>query len=151
MRIVALRIHDSFGMSETPPPLRGPAPRGVRRWPWLLLAYLCLALAVLGVLLPVLPTTPFVLVAAWAAARGSRRLHDWLQAHRLFGPMIRDWQREGAVSRRAKQVALISMLVCALIMLRVSPSLWLAAFGCGVMTVVGVWLWLRPEPGSTAD
>ena len=52
---------------------------------------------------PGLPTVPFVLLAAFAAARGSQRLHGWLLAHRQFGPMIRDWQAHGAVSRRAKR------------------------------------------------
>lgn len=133
-------------MTAAPPPTQDPPPQGVRRWPWLLLAYACLALAVLGVLLPVLPTTPFVLVAAWAAARGSRRLHDWLHAHRLFGRMIRDWQAEGAVSRGAKRVALISMLACAVLLVWVAPHWGIVLFGCSMMTAVGIWLWMRPEP-----
>ena len=76
-------------------------PAGVRRLAWLVLAYVTLALGVIGIFVPGLPTTPFVLLSAYAAARGSRRLHAWLLAHRQFGPMIRDWQATGAVSRRA--------------------------------------------------
>ncbi|MBS3896214.1 YbaN family protein [Silanimonas sp.] len=117
----------------------------LRRGLWIALAYAALGLALLGVLLPGLPTTPFVLVAAWAAARGSRHLHDWLLAHRLFGPMIFDWQTRGAVSRPAKRAALGTMTLCALLLLLVSPKLWMAVLGIACMAVVAGWLWRRPE------
>lgn len=121
-----------------------------RRALWWTLAWLALGLAALGVLLPGLPTTPFVLVAAWAAARGSPRLHRWLLAHRLFGPMIVDWQRAGAVHRRAKWMASLTMLVCAGLLLWLAPRAWMAVLGCGAMLLVSIWLWLRPEPQRKA-
>jgi uncharacterized protein len=114
----------------------------------LLLALACLLLAAIGVVLPGLPTTPFVLVAAWAAARGSARLHRWLHQHRLFGPMIHDWEAERAVSRRAKLTALATMLLCALVLLVWAPQRWVVIGGIVSMTVVGAWLWRRPEPGG---
>lgn len=120
------------------------------RWLWLLLALLALGLGVLGVLLPGLPTTPFVLVAAYASARGSKRLQDWLHAHRLFGPMIRDWECYGAVSRRAKWFALVTMLLCAVLMALTAPRWWMTATGSAIMAVVAVWLLRRPEPPSGA-
>lgn len=116
------------------------------RWLWLLLAYVALALGVIGIFLPGLPTTPFVLLAAYAAARGSDRLHAWLLGHRLYGPMIRDWQASGAVSRRAKTWALGSMAACAVIFFLTAPRWWMAAVGSAIMAAVGAWLWLRPEP-----
>lgn len=118
----------------------------VRRWFWLLLAYACLALGVIGIFLPGLPTTPFVLLAAYAAARGSKRLHAWLLAHRVFGPMIRDWEGSGAVSRRAKYWAIGTMAFCAALFFLTAPKWWMAATGTGIMAIVGTWLWLRPEP-----
>lgn len=118
----------------------------VRRGLWLLLAYLCLGLGVVGIFLPGLPTTPFVLLAAYAAARGSRRLHAWLLAHRLFGPMIRDWEASGAVSRKAKYWAIGTMALCAVIFFLTAPKWWMAAIGTGIMAIVGTWLWWRPEP-----
>lgn len=117
----------------------------LRRGLWIALAYAALGLGLLGVVLPGLPTTPFVLVAAWAAARGSRRLHVWLLAHRLFGPMVRDWQARGAVSRPAKRAALATMGLCAVLLLLVVPAPWLAALGIACMVVVATWLWRRPE------
>lgn len=118
------------------------------RWFWRLLAALALALGAIGVVLPGLPTTPFVLLAAFAAARGSPRLHAWLHAHRVFGPMIADWQREGAVSLRAKRAAIGSMLICAVVVAATAPKPWMVVVACLVMTVVGVWLWRRPLPAA---
>lgn len=122
------------------------------RWFWRLLAILALTLGAIGVVLPGLPTTPFILLAAFAAARGSPRLHAWLRQHRLFGPMIIDWQRDGAVSRKAKRAAIFSMVICAAVIAATAPKPWMVVVGCSFMTVVGFWLWRRPEPkveGST--
>ncbi|MNY80540.1 hypothetical protein D3C86_2216270 [compost metagenome] len=60
--------------------------------------------------------------------------------------MIRDWERSGAVSRRAKRLAIGMMIVCALIMVLTAPAWWMAALGSAVMAVVAMWLWMRPEP-----
>jgi len=118
----------------------------VRRWLWLLLAYVALGLGIIGIFLPGLPTTPFVLLAAYAAARGSKRLHRRLLRHRTFGPMIRDWQETGSVSRRAKCWAVGTMSACAVIFFLTAPKWWMAAIGTGIMAITGTWLWLRPEP-----
>ena len=130
------------GKGEAPPKARG----GRFRWAWWLLAYASLALGVIGIVLPGLPTVPFVLLSAFAAGRGSERLHAWLLGHRQFGPMIRDWERHGAVSRRSKWLAVSMMAACAVIMFLTSPKLWMAMTGTAIMTVVAVWLWRRPEP-----
>ncbi|PKM02599.1 MAG: DUF454 domain-containing protein, partial [Gammaproteobacteria bacterium HGW-Gammaproteobacteria-7] len=116
----------------------------VAKWAWLLLAYLCLALGLIGVVLPGLPTTPFILVAAWAAARGSRSLHRWLFRHPLFGPMVRDWRREGAVARRAKWTATLAMVACAAVLVWASPKFWMAGIAITIMAGVSIWLWFRP-------
>lgn len=123
-----------------------PRSRGVVRWGWWLLAYASLALGCMGIFLPGLPTVPFVLLSAFAAARGSRRLHAWLLAHPRFGPMIRDWQAHGAVSRRAKRLALAMMSLSALVMWLVMPDRWMALPGIAMMAAVAAWLWRRPEP-----
>lgn len=70
---------------------------------------LAVGLAAAGVLLPVLPTTPFLLVALWAFARGAPGWADQLRAHRRYGPMIRDWEERGAIPCRAKVLAVLTM------------------------------------------
>lgn len=67
------------------------------------------ALGLLGVVLPVLPTTPFLLVAAFAFGKGSPRARAWLIDHAHFGPSIREWEERGAISRRAKTLAVTMM------------------------------------------
>lgn len=121
------------------------------RWAWWLLAYLSLGIGIVGIFVPGLPTTVFVLVSAWAAAHGSERLHRWLLAHPRFGPLIRDWQTHRAVSRRAKWLATVMMTICAPILAWAAPRPWIAMLGIGCMAVVAVWLWLRPEPPAATQ
>jgi uncharacterized membrane protein YbaN (DUF454 family) len=127
--------------------LREVARHPVSRFAWLLLAWVALLLAVMGVFLPGLPTTPFVLLAAFAAARGSSHLHRWLHAHPRFGPIIADWEREGAVSLGAKRVATLTMILCGIVLALAAPRWWMAAIPCAIMCVVALWLWSRPLPG----
>ena len=126
-------------------PTQTPVPSRFR-WAWWLLAYASLGLGLVGIVVPGLPTVPFVLLAAFAAARGSHRLHRRLQAHAQFGPMIRDWDVYGAVSRRAKVLAVAMMGACAALLFLTAPRLWMATTGTAVMVIVGAWLWSRPEP-----
>jgi uncharacterized membrane protein YbaN (DUF454 family) len=128
------------------PPPTPPETRSRFRWAWWLLAYVALALGLIGIVLPGLPTVPFVLLSAYAAARGSTRLHARLLADPRFGPMIRDWQAQGAVSRRAKRLATATMVLAAALMFLTAPKVWMAAAGTGIMAVVAAWLWTRPEP-----
>jgi len=113
---------------------------------WWVCAYVALGLGIVGVVVPLMPTTVFILIAAYCAARGSDTLHRKLLEHRVFGPMIRDWQATGSVSRKAKYMAVGSMAVCAVILFLVTPKWWIAAIGTAVMAIIGTWLWLRPEP-----
>lgn len=112
---------------------------------WLLWAAgsVSLLLGLIGVVLPGLPTTPFVLLAAACYAKASPRLHAWLLNHRLTGPMLRDWEAHRSLTRRTKTVAVASML------LMVSISIWsfrgrlvlqllLLALG-----LIGAWVVLR--------
>lgn len=121
------------------------------RWAWWLLAYVSLGLGIVGIFVPGLPTTVFVLIAAYAASRGSDRLHRYLLQHPRFGPTIRNWQANGAVSRRAKWTATWTMLACAAVLLTIMLSAgshrwWMAALPIACMVAVSLWLWLRPEP-----
>src|SRR6056297_1812215 len=79
------------------------------RFLWATLGLLCVGLGMLGVVLPLLPTVPFMLLAAFCFARGSERVHDWLVTHPRFGPAIQDWSEHRAISRDAKRWAMAAI------------------------------------------
>ena len=109
------------------------APDDVREHasPWVRGAFVaagfaCVALGALGIFVPLLPTTPFMLVAAACFARGSRRFHDWLLANRTFGPLIHEWRCHRAIPRRTKiaAIALMAVTLAVSIVFFVKPA-WL--------------------------
>lgn len=108
-------------------------------------AWLFLLLAVIGIALPGLPTVPFLLLAAWFASRGSPRLHRWLLEHPRFGKALRDWESEGAVSRRSKVLAVLMLAISWIVMYRTVSTpvlLGVSLLFAGVAT----FLLSRPEP-----
>lgn len=133
-------------MSErNTPPVRSASARPTRWW-FAVLAYLFLALALAGIALPGLPTFPFLLLAAWAASRGSRRLHDWLYQHPRFGPRLIEWRDQRAISARAKTLA-VSLLALSWVLLgwRVRDPRVLVPLAL-LFSVVALYLLTRPEP-----
>jgi uncharacterized protein len=119
--------------------------RAIIRLLWRTLAIVSLVLALVGVALPVLPTVPFLLLAAWAASKGWPALEAWMLNHGHFGPHIRSWRERGAVPRRAKWLATL-MMACSALMLQFMPlPLAVRIAVPAVMTAVAVWLWGRPE------
>ena len=97
------------------PPDRQPTPRrrkrdSMRRLAWNTIGGLALAFGLVGVVLPVLPTTPFVILAAFAFSNGSPRLRHWLVSHSVFGPLIAEWEAHGAIPRPVKRLACTVMV-----------------------------------------
>ncbi|NYH97703.1 YbaN family protein [Cupriavidus plantarum] len=122
-------------------------PRLVRavRALWVALGVISLVLGVIGIFLPLLPTTPFVLLAAACFARGSRRFHTWLVTHPRFGPTILDWQTHRAIPWRAKVFALSTMWVSmgtTAWFLRARPYASLTLIG--IALAVSVWMLRLP-------
>jgi len=128
-----------------------PSASPLARLLWRALAVLCLVLAVVGAFLPVLPTVPFLIAAAWAGGHGWPALERWLLDHPRFGPTLRQWRSSGAVPRRAKLVA-IGMMTVSATALAFSDLHLGARIGVPlVMAAVAVWLWRRPEPADDAS
>lgn len=113
---------------------------------WLLLGLSAVALAGLGAALPLLPTTPFVLLAAFAFARSSDRLHDWLLQHRVFGPLIHNWRAHGAISRRAKIFGVLSIAAVLAISVATNTPLWILSIQVVVLGLSATFILSRPSP-----
>lgn len=116
------------------------------RWPFAILAYVFAALGLMGVIIPGLPTTPFVLLAAWAASRGSKRLHDWLHEHPRLGPPLAEWRQQRAVSTRNKGIAVAFLAISwALMLWRDASGSVLVLLGA-LFIIVGTFVVTRPTP-----
>ena len=112
---------------------------------WAGLGCLSLLCGIIGAVLPLIPTVPFVLLAAFLFARSSPRLHDWLLHHRTFGPAIQNWQTYGAVSIQAKGWATASCLAVLTLSLVVGVKPLIIAIQGLVMIGVMLFLWTRPS------
>jgi len=118
------------------------------RYVALFLAYLFLILAVAGMILPVLPTVPFLLLAAWFSARGSERLHSWLYEHPHLGKLLIDWETQKAISRKSKVIAVLMLLTSLVIMYQRINSTWILAGITFLFTVVAAYVISRREPNQ---
>lgn len=105
------------------------------------------AIGVVGIVLPVLPTTPFLLLAAACFARSSARFHRWLMAHPVFGKMLLAWQTRRAIPRYAKWLAWTMMTIsCALLFYRLSSDKWwIAALVSAICAATIIWMARLPD------
>ncbi len=118
---------------------------------YMLAGFLMTALGIAGVFLPLLPTTPFLLAAAWFFSRSSPRFERWLLDHPRLGPPLRDWRREGAISLRAKICAVTLMAAgYGFFWYRVSPSLMLAGIVALILCSSALFILTRPLPKKIA-
>jgi uncharacterized membrane protein YbaN (DUF454 family) len=117
----------------------------VTRALWLAAGLLALALGAVGVVLPLLPTVPFLLLAAFCFARSSEKLHRWLLTHPTFGPSITDWEERGAISRRAKWLATGSVVAAlgGAVFFDFAP--WVVGCQIVALSAVLIFIWTRPE------
>ena len=114
---------------------------------YFVLGLVCLILGLIGIVVPGMPTTVFILLVGYFWARSSRRFYAWLLAHRLFGRMIINWQTHRAIPRFAKYLAWSMMSLSTIILFFKLPSQWqwvawlLAAVSFGV----GIWMARLPN------
>ncbi|ASK26759.1 YbaN family protein [Neisseria chenwenguii] len=107
---------------------------------------IALCLGIIGIITPVLPTTPFILLAATCWAKTSPRFHRWLYTHPRFGTMIQNWERNRAVPRKAKFFAFAMMAVSCLFLLWRLPEYPQAAAVCALFCfALAGWMWRLPD------
>ena len=115
---------------------------------WAIGGVVFVAIGTIGVILPLLPTTPFLLLAAYCFARSSPKLHDWLLNHRSFGPLISNWDRYGSIDRRSKCIAMIVILMTLGISVAIDVPSWALASQIVVLVIVSTFILTRPETTS---
>lgn len=123
-----------------------PQPYSPRRAFYFALGCLMLLLGLIGVVVPLMPTTIFLILAAWAFGRSSTRLENWMLDHPRFGPALRNWREHGAMSRHAKLMACGGMAVgYGLFLAGARPQIWLALAVALPMLACAAWIIARPE------
>jgi uncharacterized membrane protein YbaN (DUF454 family) len=118
----------------------------LRRGAFLAAGFVFLGIGIVGVVVPVLPTTPFILLAAAFFARSSQRFHDWLLNHRQFGPLVREWRQHRSIPYRTKilAIAMMAATLSASIVFFV-PYGWLQAALAVFGLLLAAWLYRIPS------
>lgn len=140
-------------MATNAPPVQATPPLQIHRSAlvrglYFTVGLLALAAGIAGVVLPVLPTTPFVLLAAACFARSSDRFYNGLLNHRIAGPIVADWREHRAVKRKTKQWAALMMALSFGTSMLVVPAQWHRIMLLGMALVLGFFIWrvpIRPE------
>ncbi len=112
---------------------------------WISFGFLSLLAGIIGAFLPIVPTVPFLLLAAYFFGKSSERLHGWLLGHPRLGPPIRDWEERGVMRRPAKWLATVSIAATFGISLLLGVPLYVLGIQAVVLGAVLVFLWTRPE------
>lgn len=110
----------------------------------IILGWICVMLATLGVVLPLLPTTPFLLLAGWCFARSSPRFHHWLLHRSWFGSYLRHWQQNRALPKGAKPKAVALILVTFAVSIYFVPLLWVRILLLCMMFMLLIMMWRLP-------
>jgi len=112
---------------------------------WTCAGLIALAIGVAGIVLPLVPTVPLVLLASFCFAKSSKRLHSWLTSHKTFGPMIHDWNRSGAINQNAKRAATISIAAVVGVSITLGVPNHVILIQVVVLTCVLLFIWTRPS------
>lgn len=117
------------------------------RWLFFVMGFVFVGLGVLGMILPGLPTTVFILLAGYSWAKSSVRFHNWLLRHKIFGKMLLDWQERRAMPRFAKYMAWGMMCASSVFLFYGLPAdkLWIAFLISGLCLVTSIWMARLPD------
>ncbi len=122
-----------------------------KRCAWFTIGWITLVLGAIGVVLPLLPTTPFVILAAFAFGRSSPRLLFWLENNQTFGPIIAEWRVNGAIAPRYKAMAIAMMLAAFTASVVMGVALLVLIIQGVCMLVAAIFILSRPNGTEDFD
>ncbi len=123
-----------------------------KRLLYLIAGFTSLGLGIIGVIVPVLPTTPFIILAALCFSRSSERWHKWLLNNPKFGPALRDWELHGVIRLRAKVLSTVLIAISFTsmwIFAKVATVLKLTVVGIGFLVMI--FIWTRPSAPKKSE
>lgn len=117
---------------------------------WVGFAYLFLGLALVGIALPLLPTTPFLLLALYCATRGSESLQRWMFEHPRFGPMLREWDERQAIPLSGKVLSAVGLIAAGVMAWPRLSSVGAQVALVAALLAISAYVWSRPGPRGPA-
>lgn len=124
----------------------------MKKLTYLILGHLFLTLGIIGAFLPLLPTTPFLLLAAFFYSKSNERLHRWILSHKYLGPPLKDWENNGVIGLKAKIIATIMLgLVLTWRIPSLNVSIIIKIIAGSVLLGVLIFIWSRPSRRKVED
>ena len=123
----------------------------MKRYFWMCLGFISLGMAYLGVILPGLPYSPFVVFAAYCFAKSSPRLHNWIMTHRIFGPFLNNWNTKRVYPLKLKFFMLASMSTSLVLMYTGGVPTRGIIYTAIFMACVAIWAWRYPSTPEEHD
>lgn len=112
---------------------------------WMILGLVSVTVGLIGIVLPLVPTVPLMILSAFFFARSSERLHNWLITHPTFGSPIQDWQERGAIHPKGKRIATLSIVIVFAISLIMGLRPMILIIQAITLSAVLIFIWSRPN------
>ena len=121
----------------------------IKKYLYMALGFLCLGMAYVGVVVPGIPFSIFLVIAAWAFAKSSKRMHDWLYNHKYFGPFLTNWVEKRVFPTKGKYAMVIVMSSSLAFLWFTTGNIMAVVWSGGFMAMVAIWAWRYP--GTVAE
>jgi uncharacterized membrane protein YbaN (DUF454 family) len=116
----------------------------IKKTAWLVLGFLSLGMAYIGVILPGIPFSIFLVLAAYCFSKSSKRMHDWIYNHKYFGPFLTNWIQYNVFPTKGKYAMVVVMISSVLFLWFTTENIKAVMWSGGLMALVAIWAWRYP-------
>lgn len=120
-----------------------------KKYAYMTFGFFCVGMAYVGIVVPGIPFSIFLVMAAWAFAKSSQTMHDWLYNHKWFGPFLTNWTQKKVFPTKGKYVMVLVMASSLAFLWLTTENIKAVAWSGGFMALVAIWAWRYP--GSTEE